>query len=265
LAIGAHPDDIEFMMAGTLILLKRAGWQPHYLNLCDGCCGTVTEEPAAIAARRKLEAQAACRQIGARFHPPVATDIQLYHTTEAVARVTAVIRRVKPRILLLPSPDDYMEDHMNASRIGATAAFVRGVRNFPCEPPRPAIGGEITLYHALPYGLRDGLRRRIRPGQYVDIGAALKAKRRMLACHVSQKKWLDHSQGLDSYLATMEAMAREVGEWSGRFAAAEGWRRHSHLGYSAADGDPLAAALGARCFVDQDYEAALDSGVVPGS
>src|SRR6185369_1352086 len=31
IAIGAHPDDIEFYMAGTLVLLKRAGWEIHYL------------------------------------------------------------------------------------------------------------------------------------------------------------------------------------------------------------------------------------------
>ena len=34
-AIACHPDDIEFMMAGTLFLLKRAGWDVHYMNLCD--------------------------------------------------------------------------------------------------------------------------------------------------------------------------------------------------------------------------------------
>ena len=258
LALGAHPDDIEFMMAGTLILLRDAGWAPHYLNLCDGCCGTATEEPAAINVRREREAQAACRLIGAQFHAGIAADLRLYHTTETVARVVAVIRQVNPQILLLPSPNDYMEDHMNASRIGVTAAFARGMRNFPCDPPIPPVGGELTLYHALPYGLRDALRRRIRPGQYVDVATVLKTKREMLACHASQKEWLDRSQGLDSYLDTMEAMTRQVGAMSGRFAAAEGWRRHSHLGFSAADRDPLAEVLGARCLIDARYEASLN-------
>lgn len=258
LALGAHPDDIEFMMAGTLILLREAGWTPHYLNLCDGCCGTATEEPAVINARRQKEAQAACRLIGAQFHPCLSPDLQLYHTTEAVAQVVAVIRQVNPQILLLPSPNDYMEDHMNASRIGVTAAFARGMRNFPCNPPQGPIGGELTLYHALPYGLRDALRRRVRPGQYVDVATVLKTKRAMLACHTSQKEWLDRSQGLDSYLDTMEAMTRAVGAMSGRFAAAEGWRRHSHLGFSAADQDPLAEVLGERCSLDPRYEATLE-------
>lgn len=260
LAIGAHPDDIEFMMAGTLMLLKETGWTPHLLNLCDGCCGSATEDAAVIVARRQREAQAACRVMGAQLHDSIAPDVQLYHTTETVAKIVAVIRRVNPQILLLPSPHDYMEDHMNASRIGVTAAFARGMRNFPCDPPAPPIKGEMTVYHALPYGLKDALRRRVRPGQYVDIASVLGAKRTMLACHVSQKEWLDRSQGLDSYLDTMKAMARQVGELSGRFAVAEGWRRHSHLGFSSADRDPLSEVLGNRCFIDERYETALNEG-----
>jgi hypothetical protein len=66
----------------------------------------------------------------------------------------------------------------------------------------------------------------------------------MLACHQSQRKWLDSSQGLDSYLAAMRDMSAEVGRWSGRFAFAEGWRRHSHLGFAARERDPLGELLG---------------------
>lgn len=258
LAVGAHPDDIEFMMAGTLLLLKASGWALHYCNLCDGCCGTATEDVSTITARRALEAQAACRLIGAQFYPSVAPDVQLYHTTEIVAKVVAVIRRANPRILLLPSPHDYMEDHMQASRIGVTAAFARGMRNLPCDPPMAPVGGEMTVYHALPYGLRDALRQRVRAGQYVDITTVLPMKRRMLACHASQKEWLDHSQGLNAYLDAMEAMAREVGQLSGSYAFAEGWRRHLHLGFAAVDQDPLTEVLGPRCRVDAQYEAELN-------
>ncbi len=41
IAIAAHPDDIEFMMAGTLLLLREAGWEIHCLNLSSGNCGSV--------------------------------------------------------------------------------------------------------------------------------------------------------------------------------------------------------------------------------
>ena len=68
----------------------------------------------------------------------------------------------------------------------------------------------------------------------------------MLACHASQKEWLDTSQGLDSYLVAMEDMCREVGRRSGRFNYAEGWRHHAHLGFHEPGFDPIKTALGDR-------------------
>jgi hypothetical protein len=65
----------------------------------------------------------------------------------------------------------------------------------------------------------------------------------MLACHASQKQWLDETQGMDAYLDEMESLSRQVGGMSGRFAFAEGWRRHSHLGFGPEDYDPLAELL----------------------
>ena len=70
----------------------------------------------------------------------------------------------------------------------------------------------------------------------------------MLAHHRSQKDWLDESQGMDSYLITMEDLDREVGAMSGRFAYAEGWRRRLHFGFCAEDADPLADALNDRIY-----------------
>lgn len=123
----------------------------------------------------------------------------------------------------------------------------------------------MTLYHALPYGLRDGLRRRVVAGQYVDITDVLPQKRAALAAHRSQKEWLDVSQGLDSYLTTMENMSREVGDGArragapaGGFAFAEGFRRHAHLGFCGAETDPLGEALGTLHFANPAYESGLD-------
>ena len=258
-AIGAHPDDIEFMMAGTLILLKDAGWELHYMNIANGSCGTQSEEAAQIIARRRDESLDACKLIGAHYHESITNDLEVYHTTEVVAKVVSIMRLARPRILLLLSPADYMEDHTNACRIGVTAAFVRGMRNAPCNPPVPPIADDVTVYHALPTGLRDPLRRLTRAGQYVDITPVMKIKREMLAAHRSQKEWLDVSQGINAYLDMMETLSRETGKMSGAFEYAEGWRRHYHLGFCAIDQDPLSEALGDRCVVDQRYEESLDA------
>ncbi len=52
---------------------------------------------------------------------------------------------------------------------------------------------------------------------------------------------------MDAYLTEMESMGRAVGQQSGRFAFAEGWRRHSHLGFASEDYDPLTALLPSLC------------------
>lgn len=136
---------------------------------------------------------------------------------------------------------------MNTCRLAVTAAFARGMPNYRTTPERKPIPGDVTIYHAMPHGLRDGLRRRIVPGLFVNTTEVHAQKRAALAAHRSQKAWLDASQGMDSYLIAMDEMSREVGRMSRRFSHAEGWRRHLHLGFSAEDSDPLGEALGACC------------------
>ncbi len=105
----------------------------------------------------------------------------------------------------------------------------------------------MTLYHALPYGLTDMMRNPVVPEFYVDVGSVLEKKTEVLARHASQRDWLDKSQGLDSYLIAMQEMTKKVGGMSGRFEYAEGWRRHSHLGYAATDIDTMRNLLGPLC------------------
>ena len=57
IAIAAHPDDIEFMMAGTLRLLREAGWRTHYLNLSSGNCGSLVHGSARLRGIRAREAR----------------------------------------------------------------------------------------------------------------------------------------------------------------------------------------------------------------
>ena len=142
-----------------------------------------------------------------------------------------------------------MEDHTNTCRLAVTAAFCRGMRNFPVDPPREAIDADVTIYHAQPHGNCDPLRQHIVPELFVDVTSLFDRKAEMLVKHQSQKAWLDLSQGMGSYVAVMRALNAEVGRMSSRFELAEGWRRHLHLGFSRAEVDPLADALGAHILV----------------
>lgn len=242
-AVAAHPDDIEFMMAGTLLMLGRAGYEMHIMNVCNGSCGTASEDRDAIVARRTEEARESARSMNAHFHDPLVDDLGLFYEPGVISQLGAVVREVKPTVMLVPSPEDYMEDHTNACRVAVTAAFVRGMRNFVTIPATPVYEGEVTLYHALPWGLHDGMRRPIHAETFVDIEPVLAEKRAALACHKSQKEWLDVSQGLDSYLITMADMSERVGRQSGQFQYAEGWRRHLHLGFCAEKADPITSDL----------------------
>jgi LmbE family N-acetylglucosaminyl deacetylase len=245
MAIAAHPDDIEFLMAGTLLLLGQRGCELHYMTLSSGNCGSMTTGPAATRAIRGREAQAAAKILGAQFHPPICDDLEIVYEVRLLRRLAAVIREVAPAILLVPSPQDYMEDHSNTSRLAVSAAFARGMPNFVTSPRRKPVSQEVCLYHALPHGLRDGLRQQIVPELFVNTASVHAQKRRALAAHESQKAWLDATQGMDSYLRVMDEMSIEVGKMSRRYKHAEGWRRHLHLGFSTTDRDILSEILSA--------------------
>jgi LmbE family N-acetylglucosaminyl deacetylase len=253
LAIAAHPDDIEFGMAGTLLRLAAAGWETHYLTVADGSCGSIQFSAARTRAIRRREARRAARILGAHFHESLVPDLEILYTLDLLRRVAAVVRQVQPTILLTHSPQDYMEDHVNTSRLAVSAAFARGMPNFRTVPTRAATGGEVTIYHAMPHGLCDALGRRVLPGAYVNTTAVHRLKRAALAAHASQKTWLDVSQGMDSYLRAMDQCSRTVGRMSAQFKHAEGWRRHAHLGFCAANADPLRAALGKDYALERRY------------
>lgn len=243
LAVGCHPDDIEFMMGGTLCLLQQRGCEIHYLNIANGSCGTKVHSKEEIIRIRRQEAKKSAFLLGAVFHESIVDDLDVFYTPGLVRRVAAKVREVKPQMILTLSLEDYMEDHMNAARITVTAAFVRGMRNFPTEPVRPPFLEDVVLYHALPYGLKDMMDRLILPDFFIDVGSVMDRKTELLSCHESQQDWLDGSQRLDSYLSAMKDMTREVGRLSGRFAYAEGWRRHNPLGFAPADANPLVELL----------------------
>lgn len=243
-AVAAHPDDIEFMMAGTLLLLGRAGYELHYMTVANGSCGSTTMGRDETVAARTREARQAAAVLGATYHAPFVDDLQITYRPELVARLCGLVREIQPGIILIPAMQDYMEDHTNTSRLMVTAAFCRGMRNFATDPPTAPTDGDLALYHAMPCGLVDQVRNPVRPHLCVDVTAVLDRKRQALTCHRSQIEWLDHSQGLDSIFKAMEDLLAAVGRISGKFACAEGWHRHAHMGFAPEDFNPLCEALG---------------------
>ena len=253
IAIGAHPDDIEFYMAGTLLQLKAAGWEIHYFNIANGSCGSQVYNARQARTIRRAEARRAAKVLGAHWHASLCDDLEIFYELKLLRRVAAVIREVRPNIILTHPPVDYMEDHTNTCRLVVTAAFAHAMPNFRSVPPRPTADYDTTIYHCVPHSMRDPLRRWVPSEIFVNTTAVLDQQCAALAEHKSQQAWLDATQGLASMADKVREVARAVGKQSKKFRFAEGWQRHLHYGFSAEEVDPLREALAKDYLLNPSY------------
>jgi LmbE family N-acetylglucosaminyl deacetylase len=106
------------------------------------------------------------------------------------------------------------------------------------------MGKQVAVYHAQPHGHRTPLGQWVHADQWVDVASVFATKEAALLCHASQRQWLDTSQGMDNYVATLRELAQTAGRLSGSWELAEGWRRHIHWGLSDPSFDPLSKELG---------------------
>ena len=258
-AIACHPDDIEFGMAGTLLLLKEAGYEIHYMNIANGSLGTNNMSREECIATRRAESMESAKSVGAIYHESICDDLEVRYTAELFGKLVPEVRDVAPEIILTHGPYDYMEDHVNAGRLAFTAAFCRGMTNAKCSRPcaDKAYDAPVAVYHSMPHSITDMLRRPVIPGMYVNVEKVIPLKKQMLCCHRSQKEWLDISQGNDAYLEDMVWRAKHFGAMSKRFTYAEGWIRHNHLGFCGPDFNPIKDALGDLCMINQEFEDSL--------
>ena len=253
MAISAHPDDIEFCMAGTMLLLSAAGYELHYLTIANGGCGGTRHDAATMARTRAAEAKQAAQILGATFHASFCNDLEIVYDLNLLRQLAAIIREVKPSVILTHPPVDYMEDHTCTCRLAVTAAFTREMPNFVTIPAREPYSGDVTVYHATPHGLTDPLRRLMIPELFVNTEGVHHRKCEALAAHQSQAAWLATSQGANSLIAMLDAFSSKVGELSRKFRHAEGWWQHSHLGFCREDADPIRETLGTLATTLKDH------------
>ena len=148
LAVGAHPDDVEFGCGATLAKWAAAGCEVHHLVCTDGSKGSwdPKEDVAALVARRQEEQRAASRALGGEGRVVFLgwTDGELASGLEQVGVVAEWIRRIKPDVVLGHDPWRRYRlhpDHRNAGFLvtdGIVAA--RDPHFFPehdVEPHRP--------------------------------------------------------------------------------------------------------------------------------
>ncbi len=233
LAVMAHPDDAEFACVGTLVRLARAGWEVHIATVAVGDCGTTTESPEAIAARRAEEAKRSATLIGATYHCLDERDGFVVYDKPTLRKCVDLFRRVAPRVVFTHAAEDYMMDHVMTSLLCRAASFLYAAPNASTLPLLP--GSQVPhLYYCDPVEGVDSLGRLVEPTTYVDVSAVLEEKAGMLACHASQREWLRAHHGTDEYLDAMRRHVRMRGRQTA-VEAAEAFVQHRGHAYPRDD------------------------------
>jgi len=241
LSILAHPDDAEFLCGGVLIRLRREhGWQVHIATMTPGDCGSAEHTAEEISRLRRAEGAAAAAVIGGTYHCMEERDLLVNYTEAALIKVTRLMRRVRPRVVLTHSPDDYHLDHEMTSKVVRAAAFAAPVPLFDRGDLAP-LDHIPHLFYCDPIEGKDPLGRDVAPGFRIDVSSVIDTKAEMLARHASQRNWLIKHHGVDNYIESMKSWSAQRGREHG-VAFAEGFRQH--LGHSYPQGNLLAEHLG---------------------
>ncbi len=227
LAIAAHPDDVEILCAGTLSLLSKAGWEIHIATMAMGDKGTASHSREEIIKIRNGEAIDAAKIIGASYHCLEFEDVYIFYERDTINRTTALIRKIKPDIVITASPSDYMLDHEMTSLIVQTACFSAGIKNM--DVPEEVFEPIPYLYYCDPIEGKDKMGKTIEPDFLVDITSEIEIKEKMLSCHKSQQSWLLSHQESE-YILAMKSFSELRGKQIQR-AYAEGFRQHLGHGY----------------------------------
>lgn len=219
LAVYAHPDDPDVSCGGTLARWAAAGTGVTVCVCAEGDKGSLdpSADPQLLAARRRGEVKAAGRVLGVRGHHFLAyPDGDLKDDAELRGRLVALIRAIRPEVVLCPDPTavffgQHYANHRDHRVVGwatldAVAPAAGNPHYFPDAGPahQPAV-----LY----------LSGTLEPDVWVDITAVVERKAQAVACHASQVgdpgEWL-------------RTVVRQRAEAGGRRAGvqyAEGFRR----------------------------------------
>jgi len=181
LAIGAHPDDIEFGAGGTLARWAAGGCEVTMVIVTDGSKGTWSPdvEPADLAAARVVEQANAAAELGAvRVIHLDRVDGELEYTMELRAEICARIRRFRPDIVLSHDPWRRYQLHPDHRATGwaATDGIVaaRDRLFFPDQGLEPHRPGALLLWSA------------DEPDHWESIRGYFDTKIAALLCHSSQ-------------------------------------------------------------------------------
>jgi LmbE family N-acetylglucosaminyl deacetylase len=229
LAVHAHPDDIEFLCAGTLALLSAKGHHITIITMTAGDCGSVETGLEETSRIRQKEAATAASLIGADYACAGFGDLCVFNDDSSRRRTTELIRASRPDIVITASPGDYHPDHESTSMLTRDAVFASSVPNYRTGPSR-VLDAIAHLYFMDPIEGRDRSGQAVIPEFAVDVSAYFSKKLDMLAAHESQRSWVRKHHGVDDYMASMERWTQKRGKQFG-VSFAEGFRQYTGTPY----------------------------------
>jgi bacillithiol biosynthesis deacetylase BshB1 len=212
LAVGAHPDDIELGIGGTIHKLAAQGFKVAILDLTRGemsTRGSIDERAAEAGAAAKI------LQVVQRENAQL-PDGGLTNCTEFQRRIIPFIRRFRPRIVMATMASDRHPDHAAAYALMRDAAFYSGLVKIdtgqqPHRPPR--------VYYYAPYFEDAAL-----PAFVIDISDHIEAKLEALKAHASQFHNPDYP-GKETFISSArfwESIRTRAAYWGNRINAQYG-------------------------------------------
>jgi LmbE family N-acetylglucosaminyl deacetylase len=220
LAVGAHPDDIEFGAGGTLAKWTQEGAVLTLVVVTDGSKGTWDPEadPAAVSARRKSEQRAAAEELGATgvafLDRP---DGELEYSLALREEIAGWIRRERPDVLFTHDPWQRYQLHPDHRITGLLTVDAVVAARDPLFYRDQLVAG---VTHHRPEAVL--LWSADEPNHWEDIGDTLDRKVAALLCHSSQGETT--MGGIQDSAAARRAFSDRVQSWAERAGEATGFQ-----------------------------------------
>ncbi len=180
LVFGAHPDDAEFGMGGTLLTMKAQGLSIALCVLTKGESGTHGNPQL-----RTQEMKDAAAFLGADIEMLDFVDCEVHDTPQARKEIAAVIRKYKPKLVFAPwynNPGSHLSGSAHPDHI-ATGQLVRAATRFARFTNAQGITGDA---HRASHVLYYMLGAHEQPTCFVDVTDHMKSFEELCAKHASQ-------------------------------------------------------------------------------
>lgn len=206
LAFGAHADDVEIGMGGSIAKLSASGKR---IGICDLTDADLSSNGTIVL--RKQEAKKAAEILGVTERLSLGLpDRGLLLKEEFIREIASVIRRFQPQVVFAPYFEDRHPDHGNCARLVEEAVFSAGIRKYQTkndEAPHKV----SRLYFYMINGFH-------KPDFTIDISETIEHKIAALRAYKSQFEQTDSSVEtplVNGYIETVEARERLFGQQVG--------------------------------------------------